>query len=112
MTPCWGNPILPPFFPATPSSPYRTLKGLFKLTRHPPRALNLDAFIASELQRYKDIVRCAALDAKVPGRRPQQLTQTFIVCLWNFFLRTFLHRSLIVKSQQSRIELVTRSNCG
>ena len=41
----------------------------------------------------------------VPGHRQQQLTQTLIVRL----LKTrFLHGSLILKSQQNRIELVTR----
>ena len=45
------------------------------------------------------------LGAEVPGHRQQQLMQTLIVCL----LKThFLHRSLILKSQQNRIELVTR----
>ena len=40
-----------------------------------------------------------------PGHRQQQLTQTLIVRL----LKThFLHQSLIFKSQQNRIELVTR----
>ena len=51
-------------------------------------------------------VRWAALGAEVPGYRQQQLTQTLIVHL----LKThfFTHRSLILKSQQNRIELVTR----
>ena len=65
-----------------------------------PRAL------LPQLQRYKDTIKCAALGAEVPGHRQQQLTHTLIVRL----LKThFLHRSFIVKSQQNRIELVTRS---
>ena len=40
------------------------------------------------------------------GHHQQQLTQTLIVRLLK--THTFQHRSLIVKSQQNRIELVTR----
>ena len=43
-----------------------------------------------------------AHSAEVPGHRQQQLTQTLIVHL----LKT--HLPLILKSQQNRIELVTR----
>ena len=44
--------------------------------------------------------------AEVPGHCQEQLTQTLIVRV----LKThfFTHRSLIVKSKQNRIELVTR----
>ena len=49
-----------PFLPATPSSPSRTLEGLFELTRRPSRALDLSHALLLELQRYKD-VRCCAL---------------------------------------------------
>merc|ERR1719422_1234152 len=66
---------------ATPSSPSRTLEGLFELTRRPSRALNSPGALLPELQRYKDTVRCAALGAEVPGHRQQQLTQTLIVRL-------------------------------
>ena len=104
MTPPWGNTILP-FLPATPSSLSRTLKGLFELTQRPSRALDSPRALLPELQRYKDTVRCGALGAEVPGHRQQQLMQTLIVRL----LKThFLHRSLILKSQQNIIELVTR----
>ena len=68
-----------PFLPATPSSPSRTLEGLIELTRHPTRALNLAAYVASELRGYKDTVRCAVLGAEVPDHRQVQLTQTLIV---------------------------------
>ena len=68
--------------------------------------LNLDVYVASELQRYKDTARCGELGAEVPGQRQQQLTQTLIVRLLK---PHFLHRSLIVKSQQNRMELVTRT---
>merc|ERR1711923_60177 len=80
-----------PFLPATPSSPSRTLEGLFELTRRPSRALNSPRALLPELQRHKDTVRCAALGTEVPGHRQQQLRQT-----------------LIVKSQRNRFELVTR----
>ena len=70
-----------PFLPATPSSPSRTLEGLFELTRRPSRALDSPRALLPELQRYKDTVRCAALGAEVPGHRQQQLTQTLIVRL-------------------------------
>ena len=84
----------------------RTLAGLFELTLRPSRALNLPRALLLELQRYKDTVRCAALGMDVPGHRQKQLTQTLIV---NFVKKsTFLHRSLIAKSQQNRMELVTR----
>ena len=50
-----------------------TLEGLFELTQRPSWALNLEAYLASKLQRYKDSVRCAALGAEVPRRRQPQL---------------------------------------
>ena len=78
MTPHRGNTL---FLPATPSSPSWTLEGLFELTLRPSRALNLDEYVASELQRYKDTVRCGALGAEVPGHRQEQLMQTLIVRL-------------------------------
>ena len=58
-------------------------------------------------QNYRDTdtVGCAALGAEVPGLRQQQLKQTLIAR----FLKThFFHLSLILKSHQNRIELVTR----
>ena len=63
-----------PFLPATPSSPSRTLGGLFELTRCPSRALDSPRALLPELQRNKDTVRCAALGAEVPRRRQLQLT--------------------------------------
>ena len=70
-----------PPIPATPSSPSRTLEGLFELTRCPSRALDSPRALLPELQRYKSTVRCGALGAEVPGHRQQQLTQTLIVRL-------------------------------
>merc|ERR1712198_804814 len=101
--PSLGKHYSLPFLPATPPSPSRTLEGLFELTRRLSRALDSPRALLPELQRYKDTVMCVALGAEVPGHRQQQLTQTLIVRL----LKThfFLHRSLIVKSQQNRIEL-------
>ena len=81
MTPHPGEHYSLPFLPATPSSPSRTLEGLFELTRRPSRALDSPRALLPELQRYKDTVRCAALGAEVPGHRQQQLTQTLIVRL-------------------------------
>ena len=85
------------FLPATPSSLSQTLEGLFQLTRRPSRALAL--YVASrttEIQGHRQL-----WSAEVPGHRQQQLAQTLMVRL----LKThFLHRSLIVKSQQNRIE--------
>ena len=81
MTPSSGKHYSLPFLPATPSSPSRTLEGLFELTRRPSRALDSPCALPPELQRYKDTVRSAALGAEVPGHRHQQLTQTSIVRL-------------------------------
>ena len=84
MTPRRGNTTYSlPFLPATPSSPSRTLEGLFELTRRPSRALDSPGALLPELQRYKDSVRCSALGAEVPGlgRSQQQLTQSLIVRL-------------------------------
>ena len=94
------------FLPATPSSPSWTLEGLFELTRRPSRALDSPRAFLPELQRYKDTVRCAAIVAEVPRQRQQQLMQTLDCAYVESAL--FLHRSLTVKSQQNRIELVTR----
>ena len=78
MTHCRGKYCSLPFLPATPSSPSRAL--------------------LPELQRIKDTVRCAALGAKVPGHRQEQLPQTLIARL----LKThFFVLILIVKSQQN-----------
>ena len=46
------------------------------------------------------------LGAEVPGHRQEQLTKTIIVRLLK--MHGFLHQSLILKSQQNSIELVTR----
>ena len=51
MTPLRGNTNSLPFLPATPSSPSRTLQGLFELTRRPSRALDLPRALLPELQR-------------------------------------------------------------
>ena len=79
------------FLPATPSSPSRSLEGLFELTRRPSRALASPRALLLELQRHKDTVRCAALGAEVPGYRKQQLTQTLIVRL----LKTHFFTSIL-----------------
>ena len=81
MTPHRGKHYSLSFLPATPSSPSRTLEGLFELTRLPSRALASPRALLPELQRYKDTFRCAMLGAEVPGHCQQQLTQTLIVRL-------------------------------
>ena len=81
-----------PFLPATPSSPSRTLEGLFELTRRPSRALDSPRALLPELQRYKDTVNNN-------WHKPW-----LCVCR----KRTYLHWSSIAKSQQNKIELVTR----
>ena len=52
------------FLPATPSFPSRTLERLFELKRHPSRAFNSPRALLPELQRNKEIVRCAALGTR------------------------------------------------
>ena len=69
MIPLQGKHYSLPFLAATPSSPSWTLEGLFELTRRPSRALDSPRALLPELQRYKDIVRCAALGAEVLGHR-------------------------------------------
>ena len=80
MPPCQETIFLS-FLPATPSSLSQTLEGLFELTWHRSRALDSPRALLAELQRYKDTVRCAALDAEVQGHRQEQLTQTLFVSL-------------------------------
>ena len=81
VNPSSGKHYSLPFLPATPSSPSRTLEGLFELTKRHSRALNSPRALLPELQRYKDTVRCGALGAEVPRHRQQQLPQTLIVRL-------------------------------
>ena len=57
------------------------LEGVFEQTWPLSRALNLEAYVASELQRNKEIVRCAELSTEVPGHCQEQLTETLIVRL-------------------------------
>ena len=78
-----------------------TLEGLFELSRHPARAPDLPRVLLPEL---KDTVICAALGVEVPGHRLKQLTLMLRLLKACFFT----HRSLMMKSQQNRIELVTR----
>ena len=47
--PSLGKHFSPPFFPATPSCPSRTLEGLFELTRHPSRAFDSPRVLLQEL---------------------------------------------------------------
>ena len=56
MTPHRGKHYSLPFLPATPSSPSRTLGGLFELTRCPSRALDLPRASLPEPQRIMNTV--------------------------------------------------------
>ena len=85
MTPHGGNTILFRSSQQTPSSPSRTLEGLFELTQRPSQALDSPRSLLPELQRYKDTVRCVALGAEVPGHHQKQLTQTLIVRLLKMY---------------------------
>ena len=67
---------------------YDHQSNISKLTRRPSRALDSPRALLSELQRYKDTVRCATLGVEVPGHRQQQLTQTLIVRLLKTHLFT------------------------
>ena len=104
MTPLSGNTLL--FLPASPSFSSQSLEGLFELTRRPSRALDSPRMLLPELQRCKDTVRLAKRSQDTVSnnwRKPW-----LCVCR----KRTYLHRSSIVKSQQKRIELVTRPAPG
>ena len=57
---------------------------VWPLTQGPSRALDSPRALLTELQRYKDTVRCGA---EVPEHRQQQLTQTLIV---HFLKKHFL----------------------
>ena len=57
--------------PAIPSSLVSTLEGLLELTRRPSLALDSPHALLPELQRYKDTVRCGALDVEIPGHSQQ-----------------------------------------
>ena len=79
------------FLPATPSSPSRTLEGLFELSPLcPSRALDSPRALLPEPQRYKDTVKFAALGAEVPRQRQVQLTQTLIVRLLKTHLLIYI----------------------
>ena len=85
------------FLLVNPLSLSQTLDGLFQLTCHPSRALNLTSVLLSELQRFKVVLQVR------PGFRREKLTRTLIVCLQKKF-----STPLILKSQHERSELVTR----
>ena len=97
------------FLPATPLSLSGTLAGLFELKRCPSRALDLPRVLLPELLRNKDTVRCAAVGAEAQDtvgniwREPWMCVCQKCTCS---------HQSLIVKSQQIRIELVTSPGVG
>ena len=86
------------FLPATPLSPSRTLEGLFELIWQTSRAFDWPGVLLLELQGNKDTVRCALLDAEVPGRCQKQLTQTLIVLLLKtLFLTPILYNEKLTE---------------
>ena len=92
MTPHRGDTFL---FHSSQQPDPRTLEELFELTRRPSRALDSPRALLPELQRYMDAVRYATLGA----------ADSVMTADTNLEL---LHRSMIVKSQQNVVELVTR----
>ena len=105
MTPRRGNAFLFRSSQQLPRLRLRPLKGF--LIWHGALQGPSTRLVRSEIQRNKD-VRCAALDAD-PGRHQQQMTQTLILLVKKALLHNL---SLIVKSQQNRIELVIRPAHG
>ena len=103
MTPRKGKYCSLSFLPATPSSLSQTLKGPSEQTPRPSRALDSPHALLPELQTNKNTLRCAALGEKVPGHRQEQLSQTLI---GRFQKMHFLHLSIIVKSQQNRVNVI------
>ena len=59
--PLSGKDFSLPFLLANPSSPSRTLEGLYELTWRPSWAINSPRTLLSEVQRNKDTVRSVAL---------------------------------------------------
>ena len=95
------------FLPATPLSWFQTLDMLFELTLRPSRTHNLASYVASgtpEIQGHSQM--CCARLAR--SRSLLKTTNANLDCtyVWKFAFEHTL--CLIVKSQQNRIELVTR----
>ena len=111
MTPHRGKHYSLPFLPATPSSPSRTLEGLFELTWRPSWTLDSPRVLLPELQRNKDTVRCAALGMEVPGSRQDQLDANPTVRLLKTNLISLFQIGplLIIKMQQNWTELVPQT---
>ena len=93
-----------PFLPATPSSPSRTLEGLFELTRRPSQALDSPRALLPELQRYKDAVRCAVLGAEVSGHCQKQTLNVRL-------LKTHLFTSIFDCEKPTRYNWVSHQTC-
>ena len=95
MTPHRGNTIL---FRSSQQHPRFRLAPFSG-----PRLASCIASGTTEIQGHRQVWR--TIGAKVQGHNQEQLTQTLIVRLLKC---TFLHRPLIMKIQQNRIELMTR----
>ena len=54
-------------FPFPTSNSLVSVSGLFELAQRPSRDLELPCALLPELQRIKDTIKCAAVDAEVPG---------------------------------------------
>ena len=96
-----------PLLPETPSPLSRTLEGLYELTKRSSRTFNSPHVLLPELKRNKEIVSCFWATCRGPWTdtiKNNWQKPSMQVC-WK---RTFKYRSLIVISQQNKIELVTR----
>ena len=105
MTPHWGNTILFHSSQQLPRLCLGSLKG-FQADRVPfkgPRLASCVASASTEIQGHRQVCR-----ARCGGpRTPSPTTDANLDCA---FVENalFLHRSLILKSRQTIIELVTR----
>ena len=81
MTPCRGNTFLFRSSQQLPRLRLGPLKGFFELTQRPSRALDSPYALLPELQRNKDTVWCATLDAEVPGNSQELVAQALLVRL-------------------------------
>ena len=82
MTPDRGNAILFRSSQQLPRLRLGTLEGLFELTPRPSRALDSPCALLTELQRYKDTIRCAALWRGGP-RTPSTTTDANLDCAFD-----------------------------
>ena len=85
------------------------LKGFLSWQGTLERPLSSLPALLPELQRDKDTVRCCYRAPRSQDTVNNNWRKPWLYVCWKY---TFLHRSLTVKSQQNRIELVTRPDVG